>query len=140
MKIANWLCVLGKRNKDFHSFIHSTSLVNVFESGCISSVVYSSIRNNTNCVCVKRITLCSCLCSSSSPSSRFSANLIRNIREFGAKIYFTDHRTANTIQLFVPIKRKFIGSILFQNKLQQKGIPQRLLDKYSHLFIFISLK
>ena len=36
--------------------------------------------------------------------------------EFGAKNYFTARRTANTIQFFVPIKRKFFGSILFQNK------------------------
>ena len=33
----------------------------------------------------------------------FSASLIRNIGEFGAKNYFTDHQTANTIHLFVPI-------------------------------------
>ena len=46
-----------------------------------------------------------------------SANLIRNIGEFHAKNYFTDHRTAKTIQLFVPIKRKLFGSILFQNNL-----------------------
>ena len=51
------------------------------------------------CVCVKRITFCNCLCSSSS-SSCFSAKVIRNIEEFGAKNYFTDHRTANTIQSF----------------------------------------
>ena len=39
------------------------------------------------CVCVKRTTLCNCLCSS--PSSRFSANRVRNvgtshIQDFGA--------------------------------------------------------
>ena len=56
------------------------------------------------CVCVKRITLCNCLCSSSpfslSPSSRDCASVIRNIGKFGAKNYFTDHRTANTIYHF----------------------------------------
>ena len=52
----------------------------------------------------------------------------------------TDHRTANTIQLFIPIKRKFFGPILFQIKSQWRGIPQGLLDKYRHLFICISLK
>ena len=31
-------------------------------------------------------------------------------------------------------------SILFRNKSQRRGILQRLLDKYSHLFICISLK
>ena len=45
------------------------------------------------CVCVKRITLCNCLCSSSS----FSASIIWNIWEFRAKNYFTNHQTANTI-------------------------------------------
>ena len=89
------------------------------------------------CVCVKRITLCSCLCSS---SSCFPSSLIRNIGKFGAKNYFTDHWTANTIQLFVPIERKLYWSILFQNKSQQRVILYRLLDKYSHLFICISLK
>ena len=48
-------------------------------------------------VCVKRITLCNCLCSSS--SSCFSASLIWNTGEFGAKNYFTDHQTANTMVL-----------------------------------------
>ena len=69
------------------------------------------------------------------PSSRFSASLIRNIGEFGAKNYFTDHRTANTNHLFVPIKRKLFGTILFQNRLQLSGIPQRVLDRYTRLFI-----
>ena len=92
------------------------------------------------CVCVKRTTLCNCLCSSSA-SSRFSASRIRNIGEFGAKKYFSDQRTANTIQSFVPIRRNFFGSILFQNKSHRRGIPQRLLDKYRHLCIIcISLK
>ena len=60
------------------------------------------IRKNcvAYCVCVKRITICTCLCSSSSPSSRSSASLIRNIGEFRAKKYFTDHWTANTIHGF----------------------------------------
>ena len=46
--------------------------------------------NKTNCVCVKRITLCNCLCSSSS-SSCFSGSHVRNIeashiRDFGLVI------------------------------------------------------
>ena len=89
------------------------------------------------CVYVKRETLCNWLCSS---SSRDSASLIGNIGEFGAKFYFTDHRTAKIIQLFVPIKRKLFGPSLFQSKSQRRGILQRLLDKYSHLFICTSLK
>ena len=66
----------------------------------------------------ERITLCNYLCSSS-PSSRFPTSLIRNIGELGAKKYFRDHWTADTTQLFVPIKRKFLGSIPFQNKSQR---------------------
>ena len=50
---------------------------------------------------MKRITLYNCLCSSP-PSSRFSASLIQNIREFRAKKY-VDHLTANTNQLLVPM-------------------------------------
>ena len=48
---------------------------------------------------MKRITLCNCLCSSSpsSSSSRDSASVIQNIEKFGAKNYFTDHRTINTM-------------------------------------------
>ena len=52
------------------------------------------------CVCVKRITLCNCLCSS---SSCFYASLIRTIQEFGAKNYFTDHETANTMHGFIDL-------------------------------------
>ena len=56
-----------------------------------------SIMNLFYCVCLKRITLCSYLCFSSSPFSCFSASLIWNIGEFGATNYFTDHWTNNTI-------------------------------------------
>ena len=37
-----------------------------------------------------------------------SQQLFRNIVEFRAKTYFTDHWTANTIQLFVDIKEIFL--------------------------------
>ena len=50
------------------------------------------------CVCVKCITLCNYLCSS---SCYFSASLIRNIGEFGAKSYFTDHRRGNALHGFL---------------------------------------
>ena len=50
------------------------------------------------CVCLKSKTLCNCLSFSS-----FS-HTFRNNGEFGSKKYFTDHRTANRIQLFVAIK------------------------------------
>ena len=45
-----------------------------------------------------------------------------NVEEFGETNYFTDHCTAETIQLFFPIKRKFLGFIFFQNKSQQRVI------------------
>ena len=44
--------------------------------------------------------------------------------------YFTQHRAANKIQLFFS----------YSSKSQQQGIPLRLIDKCSHLFIFIALK
>ena len=82
-------------------------------------------KHSIYCVYVKRITLCSCLCSSSSPSSRFSASLIRNIGEFGAINYFTDHRTAHTIHGFrdsVPAL-KIHGCYQDKQKLEQLSIP-----------------
>ena len=59
---------------------------------------WTNVRISTYCVCVERITLCNCLCSSS--SSHFSAGVIRNIGEFGATKYFTYHQTANKIHGF----------------------------------------
>ena len=86
---------------------------------------------------MKHVTLYICVCS----PSRFSASLSWNIGIIlGAKIYFTDHRTTDTIQLFVPIKREIFRSLLFQNKSQWRGILVGLLDKYSHLSSCISLK
>ena len=61
-------------------------------------------------------------------------------RGIRSKKIFIDHQTANIIQSFVPIKRTFFGSIIFQNKLQRRGISQVLLDEHCHLFICISLK
>ena len=88
---------------------------------------------------MKHITLCICVCSS--PLLVFLSALYNwNIGEFGAKKYFIDHQTGNAIQLFVPLKRKFFRSLLFQSKLPWGVIPQGLLDKYSYLFISISLK
>ena len=48
---------------------------------------------------MKHITLCNCLCFSSPFSCDF-ASVVRNIEKFGAKNYFTDQRTANTIHGF----------------------------------------
>ena len=81
---------------------------------------------------------------SSSPLFFFSPPLLRNNGdsngEFGAIKYFTDYWTANTIQLFVAIWATFLWSILFLNKPKRRGIPQRILDKCSPLFICIVLK
>ena len=62
------------------------------------SFLINELFRNVFCVCVKSIAPCSCLCSSS--SFRFSTSFIRNIGEFEAKSYFTDHRTANTIYIY----------------------------------------
>ena len=61
-------------------------------------------------------------------------------RRIRSKKIFYRHWTANAIRLFVPVKSIFFGSLLFQNKSQRREIPQRLLDKYGHVFISISLK
>ena len=77
-------------------------------------------------VCVKRIRFSNCLCPSS-PSSCLSASGIWNIGEYGANKYFTEHQIANnfnTIQLFVPIKKKIFVSVFFRNKLQWSRISQ----------------
>ena len=58
------------------------------------------------------------LCSTSSSSSQLS----RSIGEFGAKNYFTDHETANIIQLFVPIKGNFLV-YSFSEQVSAKGNP-----------------
>ena len=50
------------------------------------------------------ITLCSCLGIYFLPSSR----LFWNFGEFGAKKYFTDHWTADTIHLLASIKKNFL--------------------------------
>ena len=66
----------------------------------------------------------------------FSATFFPEYRAIQSKKYFTDQRSANAIELFACCyKRKFFWSILFLNKSQRRGIPQRLLDRCSHLFI-----
>ena len=90
------------------------------------------------CVCLKSKMLYNCLCSSF--FHHFSGITENSNCEFGAQKYFTDHMTANTIQLFVVIKGNSFWSILFMNKSSQRGIPQRLPEKCSQLFICIVLK
>ena len=50
------------------------------------------------------------LCSSS-PSPLMQ--LFQNIGEFEAKKYFTDHQTANKIQLYIAKRRNFSGLFFF---------------------------
>ena len=81
------------------------------------------------CVCVKRITLCNCLCSSSSPSSRNFASVICDIKKFGAKNYFTDHPTFNTIHSFRDSFSvlKIHGCYQDTQKFEQLSIPIQVI-------------
>ena len=63
------------------------------------------------CVYLKSIALYTFLSPSSSSASL--PHFLRNIRELGAKKYFTDHRIATRIQLFVAIKGNFSGLFFF---------------------------
>ena len=74
------------------------------------------------CFCMKRITLCICMCSS--PSSPFSSCSIQNIGKFRAKKYFIGHRTANVIPLFIPIKRKFFVSLFLRTNRREGEFPR----------------
>ena len=60
-----------------------------------------STFNVDYCVCVKPITLCNCLCSSS--SSCFSASVIGNIEEFGAK----NHQTTKLLIQYTVLETQF---------------------------------
>ena len=62
------------------------------------------------CVYLKSITLCNFI--SLFPSASLS-HFLRAIGKSGAKKCFADHRTANTIQLFVTIKRNFSDLLNF---------------------------
>ena len=73
-----------------------------------------------NCVCLESITPCNCLAVCFLPSSR----LFENIGEFGAKKYFTEHRTANAIQLVVAIKENFSGLFFFWVSPKEEEFPR----------------
>ena len=63
------------------------------------------------CLSLKSKTLHNCI--SSSFLHHFSG-ITGNLKsEFGAKIYFTDHWTANTIRLYVDVKGIFLWSFFF---------------------------
>ena len=103
-KSSHWRCSVRKGFlRNFAKFIGkhlcpSLSFDNVAD---LNSFSFFHYKFNYYCVCVKRIMLCNCLCSSSPSSpSRDFASVIRNIGKFGTKNYFTDHRAANTICRF----------------------------------------
>ena len=76
------------------------------------------------CFCLKRITLCICLCSSS--PSRFCASHIRNIGELGAKKYSVDLQILQFSYLFIII-RNFLGLIFFRTSRSEGKFPRRYL-------------
>ena len=53
--------------------------------------------------------------------------LFRNTGEFGAKKYFTDHQTANTIQLFVALKWTFSGLFFDWKSRREEQVPRDCL-------------
>ena len=75
-----------------------------------------------------------------SASSSSLPQLFRNMEEFRAKkiIYRSSDSQCNSV--LCCYERKFFWTILLLYKWQQRGIPQRLLDKCSHLFIWTLLK
>ena len=82
------------------------------------------------CVCLKSITLCL-----SPSSSSASVTFFQEYQEFGAKKYFIDHRTANTIQLFVIIKSNFSGLFFFWTILNEPKFPKDyLINVATYLF------
>ena len=56
-----------------------------------------------------------------------SPQLFQNIGEFGAKKYFADRRTANTIQLFVAINISFSGLFFFWTSRSKEQFPMEYL-------------
>ena len=88
-------------------------------------------------VCLKSIRLCNCL---SQASSFASLPFFPEYRWISSKKIF--HRPTNNehSSVICHYKRTFFWSILFLSKSQQRGTPQRLLDKCNSLLIWISLK
>ena len=85
---------------------------------------------STCCICLQRIVLCYCPAMCFLPLPR----LFRDIEEVGAKnILQTISSHCSSISCSI-----LFWSILFLSKSQQRGIPGRLFDKCSHLFIRMS--
>ena len=81
-------------------FLNEIDLIIDFIFLSMDSLYRNQFINLSYFVCVKCITLCNCLCSSSPSSSRDFPSVILNIEKFEAKNYFTDHQTGNTIYIF----------------------------------------
>ena len=63
---------------------------------------------------------------------------MQNIGKFGAEKYFTDHRTANAIQLFSPIKRTFFGVFFFSEQVAAREFPKGyLINIATCLFVYL---
>ena len=111
-----------------HLFKFSDIILNPFDNSPIPRSIFpinwwNCDATNSFCVWVKGKRLCLC-------SSCESASLIRNIGEFGAKNYFTDHRTANTI----------FRVYFFSEQVAANRDLLEAPDKYSHLFILYIIK
>ena len=85
---------------------------NTFFTEHLRTIASGSLLNSSNCLCVKGIRLCNCLCSSSSPSSREFASVIRNIEKY-AKIWATFHsypsdtRQEQCLDVYNPLQTVF---------------------------------
>ena len=77
------------------------------------------------CVCVKRITLCNCLCSS---SSRFSASLVRNIGVSHIRDFGPSHNVKNHLCCYITSKsRQKMDSGILKNNSSVR--PELTLEK-----------
>ena len=72
------------------------------------------------------------------PVSPFSVELFQNIREFRKNILQTIKLLIRFSHLL--LQREIFLIYFFLKNSQQSGTPQRLLVKWSHLFICVSLK
>ena len=69
-----------------------------------------------------------------------SPPLLRNNGEFGAKSFFTDFRTANTIQLFVAIKKTFSGLFFFWSSSSKEEFLRNFLINIANCFFLPIIK
>ena len=70
----------------------------------------------------------------------FLSTTFTECRGIRSKIIFYRPSNSYDSSVICSYKRKFLWSILFVNKSQRSGFAQKLLDKWSHLFICKLLK